>query len=334
MARCIFPVFILLLLTLAGITTLSYGTSSSTQYGAIGQGFFVPKLNLLTDELHASGAPIFAALPNECIIEQAVGRTERYDSYYSSTEALYQAVSSDTKISASLKGAYTLGASVAAVTNNIVAGNSEVSGTSINIKAYTKDFVLKRACINTQKLNSQFLKDFEGLEKEVKQPWLSQSWLKYLVFFKKYGSHVVSQVMSGSSINQYVFAKSSQKYSQHDFTVKACVSLGGIANASKLGVSACTGVTQEEAQKASAFSMVKKLAVRGGTSSTRAQLINGPNSELITKFMEEGVEQPSPITYKFVSIWELLEMRYLYQQYIHTSHNNLHNNIIPNSPGS
>lgn len=47
------------------------------------------------------------------------------------------------------------------------------------------------------------------------------------MFLDKYGSHIVRDVVSGASIYQYVFAKSSENLSQRDLTVKACASLAG-----------------------------------------------------------------------------------------------------------
>lgn len=283
--------------------------SEAKSHGALGQGFFIPKLNLLTDELHAVGAKIFESVLPECTVTNDVGRTLKDDTFYSNTESLYKSVSTNSKIGASLKGPYTLGASLAAVTNNIVSGNTEISGISLDLKAYSKDHSLKKDCINRQPLDKELLEDFEGLEKEIKRPWLSRSWRRYKVFLQKHGSHVVNKVFSGSSLNQYAFAKSSQKYSQRDFTVKACVSLGGLTNAGKLGVSACSGVTKEEARNASSTSMVEKLVVRGGTPKTRAQLTNERNKDIISMFLQEGTSDPTPIEYTFVPMWNILKTR-------------------------
>jgi hypothetical protein len=115
--------------------------------------------------------------------------------------------------------------------------------------------------------------------------------------------------MSGSSIHQYVFAKSSKHYSQRDFTVKACLSLGGLTNAGKIGVSACSEINKEEAKNASGTSMVKKLVIRGGTHKTRAELTNERDKTSIANFLQEGVTNPSPITYNFVPIWTILQTR-------------------------
>jgi hypothetical protein len=309
---CFYERHVILLIS-ALVITAEFGSGSgkegSETSGALGQGFFIHKMDLLTAELHAVGARVFDTLPAECTETDDVGVTQRDDTFYTNTESLYKSISTNTKISANLEGAYTLGASVEAVTNNIASENTEVSGTSLNLKQTSKDRSLKKDCINSQPLDEVLLKDLDGLEREIKEPWQTRSWEKFKVFLEKHGSHVVKQVSSGASIHQYVFAKSSEHYNHRDFTVKACLSLGGATEAGKVGVSACSGITKEEEQKSSSFSMVKNLVVRGGTPKTRADLIDNINAASIKKFLVEGTTNPSPITYTFVPIWTILQTR-------------------------
>lgn len=150
--------------------------------GALGQGFELAKIDLLTKELQATGAQIFEDLDyDECTVTDKLGTTSKDDTFYSSTESLYKSLSSDTKVSGDANGAYTLGASVSAVTNNIVSGNTEVTGTSLNLKALTYSHALKKECINDKPLAKSLIKDFENLDKEIKNPWKLQSWRKYKV---------------------------------------------------------------------------------------------------------------------------------------------------------
>jgi len=150
--------------------------------GALGQGFNIHKMDLLTKELQATGAKIFENLDyDKCTRTDKSGTTSKDDTFYSDTESLYSSISSNSKIDASVKGPYTLGASVSAVTNNIVSGNTEVSGLSLNLKAQSISHALSKDCINNNKLSKELIKDFEKLDKKIKNPWKSQSWRKYEV---------------------------------------------------------------------------------------------------------------------------------------------------------
>ncbi|XP_020896890.1 DELTA-thalatoxin-Avl2a isoform X2 [Exaiptasia diaphana] len=285
---------------------------SVTSRGALGQGFEIHKEDLLTKQFKGTGAKIFEDLPmDECTKTDKLGAIQKDDSFYSSTESLYNSISTNTKVSGSLKGTYTLGASVDAVTNNIASSETEVQGLSLNIRAYSLSSALKKDCINKKSLVKDLVEAFEALPSKVDQPWKITSWKQYKVFLSKYGSHFVKESISGSSIYQYVFAKSDKKFSQKDFTVKACVSLAGPTQAGKAEVSACAGVTKKDIEKSSSQSMTKKLVVRGGKLETRAELTGELKAEQIKKFLKEAETDPSPIQYYFYPIWELLKVRYV-----------------------
>nr|Q76DT2.1 RecName: Full=DELTA-thalatoxin-Avl2a; Short=DELTA-TATX-Avl2a; AltName: Full=Toxin AvTX-60A; Short=Av60A; Flags: Precursor [Actineria villosa]BAD04943.1 AvTX-60A [Actineria villosa] len=285
---------------------------SGISRGALGQGFEIHREDLLSKQFEATGEKIFEDLPmDECTVTTTLGTIERDDSFYNSTESLYQSVASSTKISGSLKGAYTLGVSVAAVTNNIASSEEEVQGLSLNLKAYSMSSILKKNCVNTKPLSKDLVSDFEALDSEITKPWKLSSWKKYKVLLEKYGSHIVKESISGSSIYQYVFAKSNQKFNHRSFTVKACVSLAGPKNASKVGFAGCTGVSQQEIEQSSSQSMIKKLVVRGGKTETRASLIGELDPDQINKFLIEAETDPSPIQYKFEPIWTILKNRYV-----------------------
>ena len=304
---------LLLAVIAALVTALPYATSEenkgSGHGGALGQGFFIPKLDLLSAELFATGAKVFESVPTKCILTSSAGVFQKDSSYYKDTKSLYTAVSTSTNIDASLKGPYTMEASVSAVTNNLAANDGEVSGSSLNLKAYSKDHTLTKDCINSQPLNKEFEADFKRLGKEIKKPWVRRSWRHYRIFVEKFGSHVVKKVITGSSIYQYAFAESSKSYSQRDFNVKACLSLAGLTNAGKVGVSACQGITNKEIKKASSMSTTEKLVIRGGTPKTRASLINSRDNNSISSFLQEGVTDPSPIVYNFAPLWKILQTR-------------------------
>nr|P58912.2 RecName: Full=DELTA-alicitoxin-Pse2b; Short=DELTA-ALTX-Pse2b; AltName: Full=Toxin PsTX-60B; Short=PTX60B; Flags: Precursor [Phyllodiscus semoni]BAF46273.1 sea anemone toxin PsTX-60B [Phyllodiscus semoni] len=285
---------------------------SKTSRGAIGQGFELHKIDLLSKELQGTGAQVFEELPvEECTTDNKLGTIQKDDTFYSNTESLYNSVASNSKIEPSLKGPFTLGTSVGAVTNNIVSEKSEIQGLSLNLKAYSMIHALKQDCINKKPLAKDLVSDFEALDREVKKPWLKPSWRKYKVFLEKFGTHIVRETMSGSSIYQYVFAKSSESFKQRDFKIKACLSLGGPTQVGKLGISACSDVSKKDVEESSGKEMVKKLVVRGGKSDTRVDLTGELSKNQINKFLKEATTDPSPIQYTFYPVWTILKARYI-----------------------
>ena len=68
-------------------------------------------------------------------------------------------------------------------------------------------------------------------------------------FLNTHGSHVITAVTFGASIDQYAFAEQSSSYTARDFTVKACASLAKNITVSSISVSACSTVTSEEIHK-------------------------------------------------------------------------------------
>jgi len=160
--------------------SLADGIQTTESIGALGQGFPIHDMDLTTKQFQSTGAKIFEDLDyDKCVVSDKLGITSKDDTYYTDTESLYSSISTDSKIEASLTGAYTLGTSVQAVTNNIASANKEVSGLSLNLKASSVSHELKKECINSASLSKQFLEDFEGLNAAIDNPWESTSWRKY-----------------------------------------------------------------------------------------------------------------------------------------------------------
>lgn len=283
---------------------------SQTSMGALGQGFALSKIDLLTKQFKSTGAKIFEDLPmDECTETGKLGTISKDDSFYSSTKSLYQLVKTNTGVGGSLEGPYTLGASVSAVTNNMASDETQIQGVSLDLQAFSMSTELRTDCINKKPLAKELIEYFEALPKKIYDPSKLESWSEYSVLLDTYGSHFVRESISGSSIHQYVFAKSDQKFSERDFTVNACLSLAGPKEAGKVGVSACSGVSKKDIRKSRSQPMVKKLVIRGGSAATRAELTGQLSPEQINKFLNEAQTDPSPIQYRFYPIWRVLKSR-------------------------
>lgn len=283
--------------------------SQSSQRGGFGQGFYIPEEHLLSSRLTARGSTIFDSIPEKCIVEESTGNYRKEENFYKSTKSLYSAISTNTGIELNLQGQFTMGASIQAVTNNVASKDSMISGSSLQMYAESKESSLSRDCINDLKFKSNFIEDFRKLNKIIQKPWLKQSWRHYKSFLKKYGSHVVKTIRSGSSLYQYQFAETDKAYSERNFTVKACASLAGPTNVGELGLSACSSVTKDDIKRVSDLKIMSKLVVRGGKADTRAKLVNKRDKDSIEKFLQEGKTDPAPIVYKFIEIWDLLQAR-------------------------
>ena len=79
-------------------------------------------------------------------------------------------------------------------------------------------------------------------------------------FLDTHGSHVVTAVTFGASIDQYAFGEQSSSYTAREFTVKACASLAKDVAVASVSVSACSSVSKEEINKVRGFRITSKNA--------------------------------------------------------------------------
>ena len=160
-------------------------------------------------------------------------------------------------------------------------------------------------------MKETFLSDLEDLPVNIQNPWEPNSWREYRNFLKEYGSHAITSVKRGSRFQQMTFAESSKAYTERDFQVKACVSVAGPSQVGKVGVSACSNVSQSEISKASRMSTSEKRFVKGGKRETNSKLANGATSvELLGQLMNEADEFPASVQHTFMAIWTILQSRF------------------------
>lgn len=209
---------------------------------------------------------------------------------------------------------FTLGFTLDTTTKSIAGSKRTVSGMSMLIMAQTYQTRINNNCLlDPKKLAPGFLADFKKLPVVIGQPWLSGAWQAYNAFLSKYGTHVVTSITYGSSINQMAYADSSDSYNERDFQVDSCLKLSGgstVSGIESMGVDTCTGVNKTEIDRVTSMKMSDDLVIRGGSPDTRNQLIFNRTSELITKFLNEAHLMNSTIDHAFVSVWDLL--RHLY----------------------
>ena len=225
--------------------------------------------------------------------------------YFKSIENFYEYLSLKTGISPKYEGPFTMKTTLEAKFGDAV----QVSGLTLDLYALKESIVFSQECQNTLPLSKAFLADFETLPVKIADPNNMKDWLPYDSFFKKYGSHIVNDINRGSRLQQWVFASSTEKYSERDFIVRACVDLSD--DTGSLGVNACSNITSQEKESVKKMTMSDSLVLKGGTSETRAQLRQKRTAELIDKFMCESESSPANLQYKFIAIWELVKERFL-----------------------
>jgi hypothetical protein len=301
-----------MLTALIFFTTLGCCFAQNETIG-LGQGIFVPETDLLGSI--PNGIHVFESLQSSCIEKVPLNQSVRYDNYIRDTSSLYTSISTSTGMKASYEADFTMGFTLDVTTKSISSTKRTVSGDSLRLAAKSFQQYVSSNCLLRGTLLKEFVEDFQALNSTINKPWMPESWRMYKIFLQKYGSHVITAVTYGSSINQHSFAKTSSGYSKRDFTVKSCASLAGQTGVHNINVSVCANVTKEEISKVSHMEMTDTLTVTGGTPETRNKIIQSRSAELIEKFMEEGNTNPAPIQYILKPVWELLQEKFGSQLY-------------------
>jgi hypothetical protein len=282
--------------------------SSTVSSSAIGQGIELRKYDIVGAVVD-SGSPIFAKVPKNCVIAQEAYQSKNTITYYKDTKSFYKSIGTKSGIDAKLQSDYTLGFTLDATTKSVSGSSRNVSGNTLLTMASASKDILKSSCLYNQPLGESLVEDLSRLPTTIKRPWWSSSWEDYDRFLTKYGSHVVSTIVYGSSISQMSFAEFTSDYSQKDFEINSCVKLVGPgASEEKMNsISVCTGVTKEEIDKSSTYSMSDTLVVNGGSPETRNELLEHRTNELVHQFLNEANFTRSPIDYAYMPIWELIQ---------------------------
>ena len=194
-------------------------------------------------------------------------------------------------------------------TKSISGGTLRVSGLTLDIYALKESMVFSQHCINTLPLSKALLDDFQKLPAKIADPNNKNDWLPYDSFLQKYGSHIVTEINRGSRLRQWTFASSTEKYSERDFKVRACIDLSW--DAGSLDLDACSDITSKEKETVAKMTMSDTLDLKGGSAVTRAELRETRSADLIKKFLVEAQTSPGNVLYKFTSVWQILKERYL-----------------------
>ena len=287
---------------------------------SIGRSFYIPNYNLLGDDMFG-GYTFFEKVPSTCLKTQTLHRNVDRDVYYSSTSSFYNHLSTQTSISADLKGAFTMGTTLDVTTQSISENKRTISGVTLDVHAARSVEYLEKSCSHELVLNENVRRSFENLPPTISEPWMQSSWREYMIFLNTYGSHIVREVVYGSSIYQHCFAESSRSYTKREFAVKSCVEFEGPTQVGKLGVKVCGNISQEEINSVQNMETSSLLVLRGGTPETRAQLYKTRTKDIIAKFLLEADKTHQPIRYKYIAVWTLLQSKYISTEHFNKAMN-------------
>ena len=308
-------VHLMLVIYLSGIfsssTTRAQETLRTGETTEIGKVINLPKTNLLED-FKESEASVFESFPLPCYRKETLNFSRSYFEYYESTKAFFSKLATQAGLDASLQSSYSLSISLSSVTQSTSSSASKVSGISLIVESLTEKIHLDKDCLYDEnyKFKKSFMDKLETLPLKIDEPWERNSWRPYYDFLELYGSHVITSVTRGARINEMSFARSSRSYSQREFQVKSCVSLGGPTSAGTVDVSACANVSSTEASRTSGMSTTDKLFIRGGSRETRAMLLQRRSKELIEKLMNEAGDIHSSVQHTFKELWTVLQSRF------------------------
>jgi len=298
---------------IALITLSLYAFSITTSFGAeddfnpLGMGVYLPKFNLL-GYLDDTGIQILNPSALQQCTKRATKDVSSRDFYfYKDTRSFYSSVATTTGLETNLQSDFSLGFTLDHASKSVSGSTRKIAGSLLLIKAsYRQDTVDKSCLLDQKNFDESFLSNFQRLPTMIHEPWEFNSWKGYDMFLKQYGSHVVTSTVLGSSINQAVFAESFNSYSERDFQVKACLSLGY----KLFRLSACSGITKSEKSRVSSMSFKDDLVIRGGTAETRNKLLKHRTNDLIEQFMNEAKTTSTAVQFSFTSLWDILEPLY------------------------
>ena len=275
---------------------------------------YLPDADLYSDTL--DGIQIWEPFPTHCFNIKTVGKTGQRSDYYENIDSFYKRIASDTGVSINLAGKRTMGATLNVKSESLSSGTTKVMGASFEIYTHTRSISLNSNCFKTSagQLTKEILTDFDALPTTIEEPANTESWQHYDIFLKRWGTHFTDQVIMGSSLRQWTFAKSSESYSMESLQVKACIDLFAFASDVPTKFDSCSEIMKESAAESSHMATSYNLEIRGATDETRNKLIMKRSPELVEKLLNEGSTMEKPLEYKYIPLWDIFLMKYGYNK--------------------
>jgi hypothetical protein len=149
------------------------------------------------------------------------------------------------------------------------------------------------------------VKDFALLPLVVANPWEKTSWRDYNLFLRKYGTHIVTQIVYGSRYIWFESADSQSSELKKTLEIKACVGASSLAEG-------CGKFSKEEMKNAMEENTESHKIVMGGSAATKRSLSMAKSDSskefmrTVNAFLDAGRNSNEPIMMKFTEIWEFI----------------------------
>lgn len=261
--------------------------AGKTNEKSLGTGFDISQEEIGKNRL-PKGFTIFKSIPHFCVLSHAERKSQETWEHYKNTEEMVRSYKVSAGISAAFLSLVTLGASLSSTYKKDFKTNSSISGAKHVYYVHTHTNYVDNRCLQEMKLDERFKKDFMALPKDIREPHKSSSWQDYRIFLMKYGTHIVKKVTYGSSVSQYLSAKSSHDYTERQFLAKACLDVTVPAQIGVVKAGACGGVSRDEQHTATSYEMRDEFIVLGGRRETRHKIIKSRNLMNIERLLNEG----------------------------------------------
>ena len=268
----------------------------------LGQGVYLPDTPVY--QISGQGTSIFRDLPSSCYSKHTSTKNTARMLSFSSPEVFYRYVGVDLALQENQIMPMNLYKTLLHVSESI-STDLRVVGAGIEISREISSTILHQNCLTSSQLNEELVRDFRLLPEKIRNPAIATSWLQYDTFLTKYGSHFTKGVFNGNKVLNFVFAKSSYKYSKDQLAAAACLKL------QEGGLTFCQFPEQ-------LYESVKSLItseyyeVYGGTAGTRLNMTVGEvTSEDLFRFIRSETDEEQHIRITLEPLTSLLKKRFL-----------------------
>ena len=150
------------------------------------------------------------------------------------------------------------------------------------------------------------MKHFDSLSPTIHKPWLSESWERYDLILKQFGSHFIVRILFGASVRQWTFERSALQYTSYQLKVKNCFDVNGFG----LKLDTCVGIGESEYEMYKSITTSNNLVIRGGKDETRNKFQVSKTRELLQDLLNEGRTLSEPIKFRCKPVWDIIIMKF------------------------
>ena len=301
---------VIVLITFLTCTSMYYGSARvempNENAQIVGKTFYLPHINLL--ETITGGQSIFNSTQlQNCIVQTSIQDDYNVLEWYKDNEVLYRAVADEAGLSGSYKGSFTLKTSLDSVYSTESWKVTEVKSSSLDYGSYKEIIEVNKVCaFNLKMFNGNFLSDLMSLPTTISDPSNADQWEQYEIFFKKYGSHVLTKVHLGARLQHFATTESSSSYNESAFMARLCLDVEGEVPGQTFSVTGCSAFSKEARQSSEKFNMNLASFIRGGDPNLRAKLQVSLDPTTIEQFIASAQNVTNPIQYGFAPLWEVM----------------------------